>query len=164
MGLFFRRGQSNMTFLTALASTSLIPTAAEITAGVDLSKAILGVTGFNTTLNRVNTPVLDYAQEIQVAGPQTFGDASLTLADDDGTTSADSTARVAARTALAEGTNGYIVIAASRRGKPVAATKVDVWPVLVGALNREITLDAQIARSTAQLAITGAAAKDVAVT
>jgi hypothetical protein len=164
VGLYFRRGQANITFCTAIASTTLVPTAAEITAGVDLSKAILGVTGFNTTLNRVNTALLDYAQEVQVAGPQTFGDASLTIADDDGVASADSTARVAARTALAEGTNGYIVIAASKRGKPTSSTKVDVWPVLVGALNREITLDAQVARSTAQLAITGAAAKDVAVT
>jgi hypothetical protein len=46
---------------------------------------------------------------------------------------------------------------------PVAGTKVDVFPMKVGALNRDLSLDAQLARSVAQLAITATPRKSVAV-
>jgi hypothetical protein len=77
-------------------------------------------------------------------------------------TSSGSTIRTGARTALAESTVGYLVVAPDKL-TPVAATKVDVFPMKVGALNRDLSLDAQLARSVAQLAITATPRKSVAV-
>jgi hypothetical protein len=163
MSVYFRRGQSAAFFVPTIASTTAGPTAAELSAGVDVTKAVTALGGFETSLNRINTPLMSQKEELQVDGPQTLGDGTITLVDDDGTTSADSTARVAARTALAEGTSGYIVVAPSKLA-PTTGDKVDVWPCKVGALNRNLGLDAALATSVAQLAFTAQPRKEKAIT
>lgn len=161
MSIFFRRGKSNATFILTMAGAA--PTVAELAAGTDLSKAITAISGFDTTLNRVNTPIMDYSQEAQTEGPQQFSDASMTLIEDDGTAAQDSTARTAAYAAMAEGTSGYMILAPRKRGTPAAADKVEIWPVKVGARNRDWSLEGQPARYTVQFAITGSPVKDATV-
>jgi hypothetical protein len=163
MGLYFRRGQSAARWLPTVASTTAGPTLAEYTAGVDLTPAITAIAGLETSLNRINTAVMNAREELQTNGPQTLGDATLTILDDDGTVASGSTQRTAARTALAENANGYVFVLPHK----VTATtgdKGDLFPALVGAVNRDYSLDAQLARSVVQLAITGAPRKEVALT
>lgn len=159
---FFRRGKSGAWLVLTIADPSA-PTATEIAAGTKLSQALTAIAGFETTLNRVNTPVMAYQTELQTDGPRTFGDASMTLMEDDGSgTDSDSVARAAAYTALAEGTTAYIVFTPKTTAATTAA-KAEVWPIKIGAKNRSWSLDVETARYTVQLAITGSEHKDVAI-
>lgn len=161
--LYFRRGKSNAFFLLTIAGAAG-PTLAEITAGTELSAAVGGMSGWETSLNRVNQPVLKYVQDYQVPGPQQYGDAQMTFIDDDGLGSdTDSTARQAVSTAMVVNTTGFIVLS-PKKLVPIAGTKVHVFPVLVGARNDAFTLDAELAKYVVDFAISGAARKDVAVT
>jgi hypothetical protein len=162
MSVYFRRGQSAAFVVPTISSTSAGPTVAELGAGVDITAAVTALGGFETSLNRINTPLMSQKEELQVDGPQTLGDATVTIIDDDGVTSSGSTIRAGARTALAASTVGYLVIAPDKL-TPVVGTKVDVWPMKVGALNRDLSLDAQLARSVAQLAITATPRTNAAV-
>lgn len=163
MSLYFRRGQSGAYWLPTVASTSAGPTAAEVTAGTPLTKAITALSGLETTLNRINTAVMSQKEELQVDGPQTLGDATITILDDDGVTAADSTARQDARDALEETSVGYLFIIPDKTTSAVGDTG-DLWPAKVGARNRDNSMDAQLARSVVQLAITSQPRKDVAIT
>lgn len=162
MGLFFLRGQSAARWLPTVASASAGPTLAEWTAGTDLTPAITALAGWETSLNRINTAVMNAKEELQTNGPQTLGDASITLLDDDGQAASGSTQRVAAKTALAEGTNGYFGVC-TFKAAPTTADKIYLFPALVGAVNPDLSLDAQLSRLIVQMAITGAPRKNVAI-
>jgi hypothetical protein len=163
VSVYFRRGQSSIFVVPTIASTTAGPTAAELAAGVDITQAVTGLGGFETSLNRINTPLMSQKEELQVDGPQTLGDGTITIIDDDGTASAGSTARAGARTALVEGSSGYLVICPSKLA-PTTGDKVDVWAHKSGALNRDLSLDAQLARSVCQVAFTASPRKDKAIT
>ncbi len=155
MGMFFRRGTSGARFVPTIAVLGA-PTVAEIAAGTDLGPALAAIEGFDTTLNRINQPLLKYKQEVQIDGPQTFGDAKLTLIEDDGTgATGDDLARKTIFTALAEQATGFIVLAPAKQTF-VATDKVEVWPVRIGSKNRSFSLDAEPARYVCELAISGA--------
>lgn len=161
--LFFRRGKSGAIFVPTIGNKAA-PTVAEIGAGTQVSKAVAAINGFETTLNRINQGVMAYSEELQIDGPQTFADASMVLLEDDGTGSdGDSTARVAARTALVEGATGYMVLSPTKTGALVAADKCEVWPIKIGAVNRSWALETEVARYTAQYAITATPAKAAVV-
>lgn len=161
--MFFRRGKSSARLVLTIANKAA-PTVAELTAGTDLSKAVAAIGGFETTLNRINQPVMAYAEELQIDGPQTFADASMTLLEDDGTgADADSVAREAAYVALDEQTTGYIVLAPKKAGALVALDDCEVWPIRVGARNRGWGLETEASRYVVQFAITGAPEKDAVV-
>jgi hypothetical protein len=163
VSLYFRRGQSSIFVVPTIASSTAGPTAAELAAGTNITAAVTALGGFETSLNRINTPVMSQKEELQVDGPQTLGDGTITILDDDGTVSADSTVRAAARTALVEGSSGYLVVCPSKLA-PTTGDKVDIWPHKSGALNRDLSLDAQLARSVCQVAFTGQPRKDKAIT
>lgn len=161
--LFFRRGKSGAMFVPTIANKSA-PTVAELTAGVAIGRAVAAIAGFETTLNRINQPVMAYSEELQIDGPQTFADASMTLLEDDGTGSdADSIERVAAATALVEQASGYIVLSPKKAGALVATDKCEVWPVRIGAVNRSWALETEAARYVAQYAISGTPVKTATV-
>lgn len=163
--MFFRRGKSSAVFVPLVADTTLATVSlAELAAGTNLSKAVASIAGFETTLNRINQPVMAYAEELQIDGPQTFADASMTLLEDDGTgADGDSTARQDAYDALEEQSTGYIVLAPRKAGALIAADLIEVWPVRVGARNRGWGLETEAARYVAQFAITGPPNKDAVV-
>lgn len=161
--LFFRRGKSGAIFVPTIADKAA-PTVSEITAGTAIGRAVATITGFETSLNRINQAVMAYSQELQVDGPQTFTDASMVLLEDDGTGSdADSVERTAAYTALVEGASGYIVLVPKTAAAPTSTTKVEVWPVKIGARNRSWSLDTETARYSVQFAISGAPNKAAVV-
>ena len=163
MGMFFRRGTTGVRFVPTIAAIAA-PTAAEITAGTDLGPAIAAMDGFETKLNRINQPLLKYKQEVQIDGPQQFGDAKLTLIEDDGTgATGDDLARKTIYTALPEQSTGFIVINSTGQTF-VATTKVEVWPVRIGSKNRDFSLGTEPGRYICELAITGAQEKNAVVT
>lgn len=162
MGMFFRRGTTGVIFVPTIADLSA-PTAAELAAGTDLGPALAAMEGFETKLNRINQGLLKYKVEVQIDGPQQFGDAKLTLIEDDGTgATGDDLERKTIYTALAEQATGFIVI------NPVAQTfeaadKVETWQIRIGAKNRDFSLGTEPARYVCELAITGAQDKDAVV-
>lgn len=160
--LYFRRGKSNAWFLPTVAGAAG-PTLAEITAGTELGAAIAGMQGWETSLNRIQQAVLKYATDYQVDGPQQFGDAQMTFLDDDGVGSdTDSTARQAVSTVMVEQGTGFVCLSPKVLA-PIAATKVHLFPVKIGARNDTFSLDNEPARYVCDFAITGAARKNVAV-
>ena len=162
MSMLFWRGTGSVRFLPTIAGTAG-PTAAEITAGSDLSAAVTAIAGFETQLNRVGVPVLSSSTELQTDGPQTFVDSSLTMVEDDGTgTDADSLLRISALTLLADGVSGYFVLSRVKRTL-VTGDKVYVFPGKVGANNPGWTLDANVRTTTINVVLTAAARKAVAV-
>jgi hypothetical protein len=112
-------------FLTTVASTTLVPTAAEITAGVNLTPFVISINA-TTTGNTVATPSFDTLFETSIQGTST-----ATFTADFYRESLVDTAWLT----LPRGTNGFFVI--SRFGgtgtanKPVATNKVECWPVIV---------------------------------
>lgn len=65
------------------------PTLANLTApGVlDLTDSTTGLSGFETTPNNINVPILRSRTAYQIAGEETMGTPTLTVVDDDGTDS-----------------------------------------------------------------------------
>ena len=109
MALFMVQGVSRLYWLPAVASPTTGPTIAEITAGIDLSAAITALEGFAPQSSKIEVPLLKYKSNAQIEGPQTFQDATVTLAEDDGKgTSADELARQAAEQVLVEGASGFV--------------------------------------------------------
>lgn len=163
--MFFRRGKSSAIICPLVAGfDDGEVTLAEIAAGVNLSKAVAAIAGFETTLNRINQPVMAYVEELQIDGPQTFADASMTLLEDDGVGSdGDSVARVAAYAALDEQSSGVMVLAPKKAGALIATNDVELWPIRVGARNRGWGLETEAARYVVQFAVTGAPQKDAVV-
>jgi hypothetical protein len=118
-------GNTYVAFCTTIASTALVPTAAEIAAGVNLTPFIISINA-STNGNTVATPSFDSTFETNIPGTVT-----ATFEADmyrDATTDT-------AWTTLPRGTAGFMVI--SRFGGtgtlklPVSTNKVEVWPVLV---------------------------------
>lgn len=158
---FFRRGVSGAWFVPTISSTSA-PTAVEIAAGTELSAAVTAIENFETATSRISQPVLKYRVNPQIDGEQTFGDASMTLLEDDGVSGTDSAALAAAYTALADQVTGFIVLSPTSAA-PAASDKVEVWPVKVGANNRQWTLDNEMAKYQVAFAVTDVPVKSATV-
>lgn len=158
MSKFNRRGKTKVYFVPTLASTTS-PSAATVLAATYLGKALREMTGFETAQSRISEAVLESTINPQINGEQTFGDASMVLLEDDGTTTdPDYSDMVAAYTALADGAAGYIVVVPT--GVAAASKKCDVWPVSVGSRNRLVTTDNEFAKYRVNFAVLSAPSKD----
>lgn len=111
-------------FAPAVASLAA-PTAAEITAAVDLTGLCISLNA-SARGNTVPTPSFDTLFETSVAG--------TSAATFDADFYRDDTADTA-WTTLTRGTQGFFVISrfggSGTKNKPIAADKVEVWPVMV---------------------------------
>ncbi len=142
MAKFFRRGVSLIRFLPAVANPAA-PTAPEISAGTVLTAAVGGIAGFQLSNSPIPVPDLATVFTPQINGEDTVADSTLTLNDDDTTTTI--------RVALAKGTSGFILL------QPYGATtakRCEVWPVKVTGYNDEWVLDNTNAKSVVGFAIT----------
>lgn len=125
MARIIPNNNSYVAFLTTLASTTLVPTAAEIAAGVNLTPFVISLNA-STTGNTVATPSFDNVFETSIPGTVT--------STFEGDFYRDNTLDTAWLT-LPRATVGYFVV--SRFGGtgtnhlPVATNKVEVWPVIV---------------------------------
>jgi hypothetical protein len=125
MGRVIPNEQTWVGFATVVASATLAPTAAEVTAAVDLTPFLMSLNA-SAQGNQVPTPSFDSLFETSIVGTSqaTFtADFYRDDANDD------------AWTAFPRGTKGFMII--SRFGgsgvdqKPVAADLVECWPVEV---------------------------------
>lgn len=151
MARFFRRGVTKFHFLPAVANTSA-PSRAEITAGTDLSSSIAEISGFQFTNAPIATPDLDDTFTSQIEGEDTADNSSLTFYDLDNSTTI--------RTALAKGTEGYILIMTYG---DVEAKRAEVWPVKTLGVNDQFTMNADAAKFMVPFAITDRPTQDAVV-
>jgi hypothetical protein len=114
-------------FLTTVAAATLIPTGAEITAGLDVTPFLMGINA-SSTGNTVPTPSFDSLFETTIVGTsQATFSADFYRDDEDDV----------AWEALPRGTSGFFVI--SRFGgsgtdqKPIVGDTVETWPVEVNS-------------------------------
>lgn len=152
MRRFFRRGVSEVFFLTAVADPSA-PTAAEITAGVDLSEPLADIGGFMLNNSPIETPSLKTTFDSQIEGVDKTADSTLTFDDDD--------TNEVVRTALAKGEVGFIVLCpyGNATGK-----RAEVWPVKSTGFNDQWNLNAESAKAVASFAVTGLPTQDGVLT
>ena len=114
-----------LAFLTTLASTTLVPTVAEITAGVDLTKFMMGINA-SSTGNVVPTPSFDSLFETSIIGTSqaTF---SGDFYRDDLVDTAWNT--------LVRKSKGFFVLSrfggTGVKAKPIITNRVEVWPVTI---------------------------------
>jgi len=112
-------------FATTIAATDLVPTAAEVAAAVNLTHWLVSLNA-SASGNTVPTPSFDTLFETSIPGT-TQGTATADFYRDDTTDTAWTT--------LPRATNGFLIVSrfggAGTANMPIAADKVEVWPVRV---------------------------------
>jgi len=141
MAKFFRRGKSKIYFCPTVAGASTV-TAAELSAGQDLSLSIAEIGGFHLTNSPIPTPNLAESFTSQIEGEDTTSDSSLTFYDDDASTTI--------RTALAKGTLGKIVLLPYGN---TTTKRAEIWTVKSTGVNDEWTVGNEAARFVVTFAI-----------
>lgn len=152
MRRFFRRGVSEVFFATTIADTSA-PTAAEITAAIDLTEPVSDFGGFMLNNSPIETPTLKTNFDPQITGVDKTADSTLTFDDDD--------TDQAVRAALAKGEVGFVVLCpyGNTTGK-----RCEVWPVVSTGFNDQWNLNAEAAKSVAGFAVTDIPVQDAVLT
>lgn len=153
MPRFARPGKSKIFFATAVANPAA-PTRAEINAATVLITDFRSATGFASEQTRI--PMPDYVSSFtpSLAGRTTAGNPTLTFYDQDAATNGT-------RTALAEGTNGFIL---RMPYGDVAGRRMETWPATIGALNDSDWGDGdEAAQYAVAVSITSAPSKNAVV-
>jgi hypothetical protein len=156
LAYFVAKEQESWLFVPSIASAAA-PTVAELTAGDDITDDIRSVTGFTAETNFVDVPTMKGGRAPKLAGGQTTADSSLTMAEHSTYVSNGT------KQALAEGTDGFIVISRYKKAPLAAADKVDVLPVTIGGNNRTHTVDDAPGEYTVSFGITADAEIDATV-
>lgn len=114
---------SYVAFATSIADAALNPTAAEVTAAVNLTHFLMGLNAA-TQGNTVPTPAFDTLFETTIIGTSQGSFSADFYRDDVADTAWDT---------LPRGTSGYFIVSrfggSGTAAKPVAADVVEVWPV-----------------------------------
>lgn len=123
-------GKSKLTFCPAVANLAA-PTSGELAAGTVLctpgtyvTAGLKEMAGFETTQEFKVMQDVATSTDSKIPGRKSLPDAHLTFYDDDASTTI--------RTALAEGTVGFLVLMPYGQ---VSSKRCEVWPVTIGALN-----------------------------
>ncbi len=114
---YFEPGSTKVYFLTAIASGTLVPTRAELNAGIDISSHIRTSSGWNVSSETIDTEDLATTYTAKIGGRTTSADS--------GFEAYQSKNGVDLRVQLPLGTVGYIVW---MDGGDVAANKMDIFP------------------------------------
>lgn len=152
--------KAKVVFCTSISNTAA-PTQAELSAGTALctpgtyvAAGLKEMQNFESKTNFIGTP--DAAQDFdsQIPGRKSAGNPAIVFYDDDASTTI--------RTALAEGTAGYVV---KMPYGQVSTKRCEVYPVTVGALNdSQVNSDNAAYMFTVDFAITSAPVKTAVVT
>ncbi|MFG2359378.1 hypothetical protein [Streptomyces sp. NPDC048521] len=141
---FNRKGTTRICFLPTIASASLLPTAAEITAGTDYTDQVTAIEGWSLENQPIETPDMASTFVSKIGGDDSAADSSLTFYEDSTTDDIE--------TELAKGTTGFIVIFS--KGKAPSTKGMDVFPVTVVSNSKAYTTDNEAAKITVQFTIT----------
>lgn len=149
---FIHPGVTTILFVPTIANVDA-PTRAELDAGTDLTREVIGASGWQITSNRVAYNPLHTTFTPSIAGRTSVEESSLTLPQD--------IAGDDVREVLPRGADGYIVI---MHGGYVAASPMDVWPVEVSSLGKPVTTEgSEIASIVVSFAIPAEPAEDIAI-
>lgn len=141
---FNRKGTTKIKFLPVIASTALLPTRAEITAGTDLTENISALDGWSIENQPIETPDMESTFVKKIDGDDQAADSSLTMYEDSTLDDIE--------TDLAKGTVGYICIFS--KGDVAANKGLDVFPVKVASNSKAYTTDNEAASITVQFVVT----------
>ncbi|MFK8851257.1 hypothetical protein [Streptomyces sp. Ac-502] len=141
---FNRKGTTKIKFLPIIASTALLPTRAEITAGTDLTKHIAAIDGWSLENQPIETPDMESTFVKKIDGDDSAEDSSLTLYEDSLLDDVE--------TDLAKGTVGYMAIFS--KGDVAANKGLDIFPVKVASNSKQYTTDNEAAQIQVQFVIT----------
>lgn len=144
MARFNRKGVTKILFADTIASTTYMPTLAEITGATDYSGKIAAVDGFSLENQEIETPDMASTFVAKIPGDDQAADSSLTFYEDDVTD--------AIETDLAKGTVGFVIIC--RKGKAASTKGMDVYPVRVASNSAAITADNEAAKIMVKFSIT----------
>ncbi len=159
-GRYMYPGKAKVVFAPAVANPAA-PTAPEISAGTVLTQPGSTVaTGMkemrNWETSAGTTPVPDVASTFDstIPGRQSAGEPQIEFYDDDAASNA-------IRTALAEGTSGYVIIMPQGQ---TTGRRCEVWPVKVNTVNQnQVTNGADPATFTVTFAVPSAPTKTAVV-
>ena len=144
MARFNRKGITKIYYLPTIASTALLPTSAEITAGTDYTDKINAIEGWSLENSPIETPDMASTFVSKIGGDDSAADSSLTMYEDSALDDIE--------TDLAKGTTGFIVIFS--KGKTPSAKGMDVFPITVVSNSKAYTADNEAAQITVQFTIT----------
>lgn len=140
---FVRRGTARYYWCLTIANPETGPTAAEITAGEDITSMIAAITGFSTTSTTIPTPDMGSRYESSIPGNTQSEDSSLRFYDDLDSEEIDET--------FPRDQEGYIVI--DRKGTAVGKPR-ETWPVRVASFAPNHTVDMNAADLTVSFSST----------
>jgi hypothetical protein len=134
-GRYTSRGTTRINFLTAIASYTTAVTRAEINAGVDLTPQIMDSSGWSVSSDQIDAPDMSTRFTSKIAGAISADDSSLTMYASK--TGVDARATFTSGSSVTPATSGFIVILF---GGDVAGNKMDVWPVTVSSVAKQISV------------------------
>lgn len=147
---FYQPGVTKVYIVTTMANY-LAPTRVELDAGLDVTRQVRAIEGFQVTAEQIDRPDMASLFTSKIGGRTAANDSSLTIyAAKDG---AD------ARTTLTFGFTGYVVML---DGGDVTGYKMDVYPVLVIAKPKQRG-DSDPLNMMYQFSITQPPAEDVSI-
>lgn len=127
------RGLSDYVWVVAIANY-LAPTRAEINAGTSLKAVVSDASGFSVTSEQIETPVLAERFTTKIPGAITAEDSTLTVMSSKTGTDAG--------TLMPQDSVGFILV---MHGGDVAGQKMDVWPVTVSSVSRQMSIQGDAA-------------------
>lgn len=127
---FFQPGILKVYFLTAIASGTLTPTRAEITAGTNLTPELDDWSGWSYSTTFIETKDASSRIRPKLAGAVSLDDSSMTFNG--------SLNGVDVRSVLTRSATGYVVIC---DGGDTSGYPAEVFPVEVGAVSAVRSLD-----------------------
>lgn len=158
-GRYTSRGTTRIYFLTTIASYTTAVTRAELNAGVDLTPQIADSSGWSVKTNQIDAPDMSTRFTATIPGAIAADDSSLTMYASK--TGVDARATFTSGSSTVPATSGYIVILF---GGDTAANKMDVWPVTVGSVAKQISPQGDNADTLmVSFSPTGEPAKDLAI-
>jgi hypothetical protein len=144
MARFNRKGVTQIKFLPTVASSSLLPTRAEITGGTEYTAQIAAIDGWSLENQPIETPDMASTFVSKIGGDDSAADSSITFYEDSTLDDVE--------TDLAKGTSGFMAIFS--KGDVASAKGLDVFPVTVVSNSKAYTTDNEAAKITVQFTIT----------
>lgn len=141
---FNRKGTTKICFLPTIAAETMIPTAAEITAGTDWTEFIHSIDGWSLENTPIETPNMASTFVPKIDGDDSAADSSLGFYEDDVTDDVE--------TELAKGTEGFVAIFS--KGKTPGNKGMDIFPTKVASNSKQYTADNEAAKINVQFVIT----------
>jgi hypothetical protein len=148
---FFPTGTTKYIFCTVIANKNA-PSRAEINAGTDISGELKAVDGWKVTSELIDVPDINSRFTSKIPGRTSADDSSLTIyADPSGND---------ARTLFPRDTTGFIL---RMDGGDVTGRKMDVFPVRVSSVPKDMGTGDDAATLMVQFAITSEPVENVSI-